>query len=152
MRPLSVAAVLAACVLAVAGCGDDDDDSGNGGGGGNGGQAGAYGGGGGGGDDAGGDGGGAATKLELSADPGGALKFDKTSLRAKAGTITIAFENPSQVPHAVEVEGQGVEEETEVITEGAEELTVDLEAGEYKFYCPVGNHEQAGMVGQLTVR
>jgi uncharacterized cupredoxin-like copper-binding protein len=29
---------------------------------------------------------------------------------------------------------------------------VDLDAGEYKFYCPVGNHEQAGMVGTLTVR
>jgi uncharacterized cupredoxin-like copper-binding protein len=29
---------------------------------------------------------------------------------------------------------------------------MNLEPGEYKFYCPVGNHEQAGMVGTLTVR
>jgi plastocyanin len=95
--------------------------------------------------------GGGATRLALSADPGGALKFDKTSLRAKAGKVTIAFDNPSQTPHAVEVEGQGVEEETETITGGSAKLTIDLEAGEYRFYCPVGNHEQAGMVGKLTV-
>jgi uncharacterized cupredoxin-like copper-binding protein len=50
------------------------------------------------------------------------------------------------------VEGNGVEEETETITDSSAELTVDLEAGSYKFYCPVGNHEQAGMVGTLTVR
>jgi plastocyanin len=138
MRTSSLAAVLAACALAVTGCGDDD--SGDGGGGGNGG----------GGDEA--TGGGGASTLKLGADPGGALKFDKTSLEAKAGKVTIAFDNPSQIPHAVEVEGNGVEEETDTITDGSAELTVDLPAGSYKFYCPVGNHEQAGMVGKLTVR
>jgi plastocyanin len=142
MRIPLVAPVLAACALAAAGCGDDDSDNGNGGGGGNGGDR----------EEKAGGGGGGATRLQLAADPGGALKFDKTSLEAKAGKVTIAFDNPSQVPHAVEVEGKGVEEETEVITDGSARLSVDLDAGEYKFYCPVGNHEQAGMVGTLTVR
>jgi plastocyanin len=151
MRIPLVAAVLAACAIAVAGCGDDDSGDGNGGGNGGGGQ-GAYGGGGGGERDEKADGGGGATMLQLAADPGGALKFDKSSLEAKAGTVTIAFDNPSQVPHAVEVEGNGVEKETETITDGSAKLTAKLEAGEYKFYCPVGNHEQAGMVGTLTVR
>ena len=136
MRRLAIAALLAAFAVTVAACGDDDSDGdGSGGAGGSGGTA-----------------GGGATTLRLSADPGGALKFDKTSLRAKPGEVTIAFDNPAQVPHAVEVEGNGVEEETETITESSAELTVDLEAGEYKFYCPVGNHEEAGMVGTLTVR
>ena len=66
--------------------------------------------------------------------------------------MVIAFDNPSRVPHAVEVEGNGVEEETETVTDSAARLAVNLEPGEYKFYCPVGNHEQAGMVGTLTVR
>jgi plastocyanin len=142
MRLRLPALVLATIALAAAGCGDDDDSDGGGGGGG-------------GGDDGGADKaakGGGATKLELAADPGGALKFDKTSLEAKPGKVTIAFDNPSSVPHAVEVEGKGVEEETDVITDSSANLSVDLQAGEYKFYCPVGNHEQAGMVGTLTVR
>jgi plastocyanin len=152
MRTLPIAAVLAACALAAAGCGDDDDsdDGGDGGGAGAGGGGGAYGGNGGGG--GGGASGGGASQLKLGADPGGALEFTKTSLSTKPGRVTIAFDNPSQVPHAVEVEGNGVEEESETITDGSTKLTVDLEAGEYRFYCPVGNHEQAGMVGTLTVR
>ncbi|MGH2822480.1 MAG: plastocyanin/azurin family copper-binding protein, partial [Thermoleophilaceae bacterium] len=90
--------------------------------------------------------------LQLAADPSGALAFDKKSLSAKPGKVTIDLTNESQVPHAVEVEGNGVEEETETITTSSAKLSVDLEAGEYEFYCPVGNHKQAGMVGTLAVR
>jgi plastocyanin len=159
MRTLTVAAMIVAGALAVGACGDDDSEEAGNGGNGGGGGGGLYGEGGGGGSkqEAGGGGGskaagGGATTLRLSADPGGDLKFDKSSLEAKAGKVTIAFDNPATVPHAVEVEGKGVEEETETITDGSAKLTVDLEAGTYKFYCPVGNHEQAGMVGELTVR
>jgi plastocyanin len=160
MRTPYVAAAIVALALAVGACGDDDsEEAGNGGngGGGGGGLSGEGSGGGGqdgGGDEAGGGGqaGGGATRLELAADAGGELAFDETSLRAKPGRVTIAFDNPAQIPHAVEVEGMGVEEETETVTGGSARLTVNLEAGEYKFYCPVGNHEQAGMVGTLTVR
>ena len=96
--------------------------------------------------------GGGAQTLTLVADPGGALKFDKTELTAKPGEVTVVMDNPSDVPHAVEIEGNGVEEETETLTGGKAEVTVDLKAGEYKFYCPVGNHAQAGMEGSLSVR
>jgi plastocyanin len=151
MRTLSVAATIVAFALAVGACGDDDsEEAGNGGNGGGGGSGQS-------GDRTESDGGGAskaaggATTLRLGADPGGALEFDKESLQATAGKVTIAFDNPATVPHAVEVEGGGVEEETETITQGSARLTVNLKAGEYKFYCPVGNHEQAGMVGTLTV-
>ena len=97
-------------------------------------------------------GGGGAQTLTLVADPGGALKFDKTELTAKPGEVTVVMDNPSDVPHAVEIEGNGVEEETETLTGGKAEVTVDLKAGEYKFYCPVGDHAQAGMEGSLSVR
>jgi plastocyanin len=96
--------------------------------------------------------GGGAQTLTLVADPGGALKFDKTELTAKPGEVTIVMDNPSDVPHAVEIEGNGVNEETETLTGGKAEITVDLKAGEYKFICPVGDHAQAGMEGSLTVR
>ena len=82
----------------------------------------------------------------------GSLKFDQTSSwDAKAGEVKIDFDNPSSVPHAVEVEGNGVEKETEVVTKGKSSVSVDLKAGTYEFYCPVGKHKQAGMEGTLTV-
>jgi plastocyanin len=134
-------------VLAIAGCGGDDDDSGNGSGGGNGGGGGSASGGGSGGAEA----SGGSSQLKLAADPSGALKFDKTELSAKPGKVTITMDNPSDVPHAVEVEGNGVEEETKTLTKGSADVTVDLKAGKYEFYCPVDGHRAAGMEGTLTV-
>jgi plastocyanin len=91
--------------------------------------------------------------LAIAADPGGALKFTETEYTATAGEVTVEFANDSQVPHAAEIEGNGVEEETETVTgQDAPPLKVDLPAGEYTIYCPVGNHRQAGMEAKLTVR
>jgi plastocyanin len=134
-----ILALLLAGLLLVAGCGDDEDEGGGGGastpeateeaaGGGGGGEA-----------------------LTLTADPGGDISWEPGELSAAAGSVTIKLVNESDVPHAVEVEGNGVEEESETITAGETELTVDLEAGEYVFYCPVGQHRQNGMEGTLTV-
>jgi plastocyanin len=90
--------------------------------------------------------------LKLSADPGGALKFDKSTLTAKAGTVTIEMDNPSSVPHAVAVEGNGVDKDGETVEkDGVSKVTVDLKPGKYTFYCPVDGHEDAGMKGTLTV-
>jgi plastocyanin len=99
----------------------------------------------------GGGGGGGGETLSLAAPADGSLKFDKTELTAKAGKVTIDFDNPSSVPHAVEIEGNGVEEETKTVTKDKASVTVDLKAGEYEFYCPVGNHRDEGMEGKLTV-
>jgi plastocyanin len=136
-----LALLLAAGVLLAAGCGDDDDESGGGGastpeateepadgGGGGGGEA-----------------------LTLTADPGGSIAWEPGELSAPAGSVTITLVNESDTPHAVEVEGNGVEEESETVTGGETELSVDLEPGEYTFYCPVGSHRQNGMEGTLTV-
>jgi plastocyanin len=90
--------------------------------------------------------------LAFSAPEDGSLKFDQGDVTAKAGKITVTFNNPSSVPHAVEIEGNGVEEETETVTASeAPPIEVDLKPGTYTYYCPVGNHEAAGMKGTLTV-
>jgi plastocyanin len=102
-------------------------------------------------EDTGGTSSGGGESLALAAPADGSLKFDKTTLDAKAGKVTIDFDNPSSVPHAVEIEGNGVEEETKTITKGKASVTVDLKPGSYEFYCPVGNHREAGMEGKLTV-
>jgi uncharacterized cupredoxin-like copper-binding protein len=91
--------------------------------------------------------------LAFSAPEDGSLKFDQGGdVTAKAGKVTVTFNNPSSVPHAVEIEGNGVEEETETVTGGeAPPIEVDLKPGTYEFYCPVGGHREAGMEGTLTV-
>ena len=96
-------------------------------------------------------GGGGGETVKVSAPEDGSLKFDQATLTAKAGTVTFEFSNPSSVPHAFEVEGNGVEEETDVVTGADASVTADLKAGEYTYYCPVGQHRAAGMEGTLTV-
>jgi len=96
---------------------------------------------------------GAGATVKFSAPADGSLKFDQKDATAKAGKVTVDFTNPSSTPHAVEIEGNGVEEETETVTSGdAPPITVDLKPGTYEFYCPVPGHKEAGMEGTLTVQ
>ncbi len=97
--------------------------------------------------EAGGEGG----HITLTADPGGQISFDQTELTVPAGEVTIELVNESGIPHNVEVEGSGVEEVSETITEGSTELSLTLDAGEYEFYCAVPGHREQGMEGTLTV-
>lgn len=96
--------------------------------------------------------GGGGKLVTIGADPGGALRFTKKTLTAKAGTVEFGFSNPSQTPHAFEIEGHGVEKATKVITGATAGLTVKLKPGKYEFYCPVDGHKAAGMRGTLTVQ
>jgi uncharacterized cupredoxin-like copper-binding protein len=66
--------------------------------------------------------------------------------------MTFTLVNDGQTTHALEIEGQGIEEESdEIDAGGTTSLTVDLEPGEYEFYCPVDDHREMGMEGTLTV-
>lgn len=130
-----LAVLLGAGVLLAAGCGGDDE-SGGGGGGAASTPSGES------------SGGGALT---LTADPGGAISWDKKELSASAGKVTIKLVNESDVPHAVEIEGKGVEEASKTVTGGEAQVTADLKPGTYEYYCPVGSHRQT-MNGTLTVK
>src|SRR3954463_11105801 len=56
-----------------------------------------------------------------------------------AGAVTFTITNAGNIPHALEVEGQGIEQETAVIQPGASAtLTLTLKPGTYEVYCPVG--------------
>ena len=96
----------------------------------------------------------AATTLKLKAAASGALKFNKTTLHASAGKVTIRLTNPSGSgkPHAVEIEGKGVEKESRTIQPGGKaSVSARLKKGRYEFYCPVDGHKAAGMEGTLIV-
>jgi plastocyanin len=135
-RALLFSIVLSALVLGLAACGGSSN------------QAATTGGGAGG-----GGGGGGGQTLQLAADPSGALKFDKTSLEATAGSVTIEFTNDSSLSHDVKLEGNGINGEgTDTITGSTTSATLDLQAGTYTFYCSVDGHRAAGMEGQLVVK
>jgi len=131
--------VLSALALGLAACGGGNEAATTGGG-----ATTAAGGGG---------GGGGGETLQLAADPSGALKFDKTSLEATAGNVTIDFTNDSSLPHDVKLQGPGVDGEgTDTITGSSTSVTLDLQPGEYTFYCSVDGHRAAGMEGKLVVK
>jgi uncharacterized cupredoxin-like copper-binding protein len=70
-----------------------------------------------------------------------------------AGTYAFEVVNEGQVAHALEVEGEGIEEETETLEPGQRAtLTVALEAGSYELYCPVGDHKERGMTGKVDIQ
>ncbi|MEX0673516.1 MAG: plastocyanin/azurin family copper-binding protein [Gaiellaceae bacterium] len=90
--------------------------------------------------------------LRISADAKGALRYDKTVLRAKPGSVTIVMKNPSLLPHNVAVRGNGVRKLGKVVLKGGTStVTATLKAGRYVFFCSVAGHERAGMKGVLIV-
>ena len=70
-----------------------------------------------------------------------------------AGSTTFEVTNIGAIEHNFEVEGQGIEREFEENLQPGENgtLQVDLEAGTYEVYCPVGNHAERGMRLELSV-
>jgi hypothetical protein len=71
-----------------------------------------------------------------------------------AGAVTFTVMNAGTVPHAFEVEGQGIEQETDVIQPGSSTtLKLTLKPGNYDVYCPVGgdSHKHLGMETHLKV-
>ena len=96
---------------------------------------------------------GGGTTLQLEADPSGALMFDKSTLEAPAGEVTIEMTNPSSVAHDISIEGNGVDVTGEVVSNGGvSTVSANLQPGTYEYYCTVDGHEDAGMKGTLTVQ
>ena len=81
------------------------------------------------------------------------LRFDRKTVRVRHGRVTFLLKNPSSLPHAIAVEGHGVDKDGKIVQKGGtSRVTVSLKRGRYVFYCPVDGHRAAGMRGTLVVR
>jgi len=98
--------------------------------------------------------GGGGSTVKFEADPGGDLAYTSDAATAKAGQVTIDFNNPQALTHDVQIEDAQGEEVggTELIASGEDSTTVKLEPGTYTFFCSVPGHREAGMEGTLTVK
>ena len=93
----------------------------------------------------------AKTTVSLSASKS-KLAFNKKTIRAKKGSVTLVMANPSGFPRAVAVKCHGLNKKGKTVNKGGtSRVTVTLKKGTYTFYCPVDGHEDAGMKGKLIV-
>jgi plastocyanin len=78
------------------------------------------------------------------------ISLDQENLTA--GTYEITVVNNGSATHDLAVEEDGTTEATSdsIAPGGSTTLTVDLDAGEYVFYCTIGNHRAMGM--EITVQ
>jgi plastocyanin len=102
--------------------------------------------------ESGGEGGGSTLKFE--ADPNGELAYTTTEASAKAGKVTVDFNNPQSLTHDVAIEDSSGKEvgKTDLIGKEETSTTVDLKPGTYTYFCTVPGHREAGMEGTLTVK
>jgi plastocyanin len=78
------------------------------------------------------------------------ISLDEDSLKAGSYTITVVNNGSSTHDLAVEEDGTTKEKSDSIGPGESTTLTVDLDAGEYVFYCSIGNHRAMGM--ELTVQ
>jgi len=96
---------------------------------------------------------GASSHIAIAANPKGALMFDKSSLTAKAGKVTVTFTNMAPEGHNFTIDTPGGQTvgATPTFSGGSKTLSVSLKPGKYTYLCTVPGHAMGGMKGTLTV-
>ena len=93
--------------------------------------------------------------VQIATPSGTELTYITKEAGAKAGQVSIEFENPQELQHDVAVEDSSgkVLGKTELVAGGSATTTIkDLKPGTYTFFCTVPGHREAGMEGTLTVK
>lgn len=93
-------------------------------------------------------GGGGASELSFEATE---FEFDPSEATAATGEISVSMENVGEQRHTWVIEGREDQTMLDANAGESDSGTVDLEAGDYVFYCDVPGHREAGMEGTLTV-
>jgi plastocyanin len=83
----------------------------------------------------------------------GEMFIELSTEEVSAGSVTIEVSNDGSVTHdlVVERDGEDVDGTDSLAPGESASLTVDLEPGEYVFYCSIANHRASGMEVTVTV-
>ena len=95
-------------------------------------------------------------RVDVSAPANGDLVYNPDKATARAGELTIVFDNEASVPHNLcleDAQGKQVYGCASPVTDsGFTEPIKSIEPGTYTYYCDVDGHREAGMEGTLTVK
>lgn len=94
-------------------------------------------------------------KLEIDADPTGALAFASSKAEAMPGSLMLLSVNKASIPHNIALRdpsGKLLGEGKDVSGGGTSEMSATVKKGKYEFVCTVPGHEEGGMKGDLTVK
>jgi plastocyanin len=115
--------VAAWATLALAACGDDDSD-----------------------------GGAANTSADMTVVMKDTMEFEPETITLTPGErITVDLRNDGNIKHNFSIDEIDVDQSLDASKAADITFTAPAEAGEYRIYCNVPGHEQAGMVGTLIV-
>jgi len=98
-----------------------------------------------------------ATTLKITSDKSGKLAYNKKTLIAKPGNVTIKMLNVQVLKHNVAIKKTKSAKKPivkgQIIGKGkTSKVTATLKVGTYIFYCTVPGHEAGGMWGTLKVK
>jgi plastocyanin len=99
-------------------------------------------------------GGGGGSTVDISTPPGSDLAYEQSNVSAKAGRVTVDFDNKQATSHDVVIQDSSGQQlgKTDLISSSQASTDGALQPGTYTFFCDVPGHEQAGMKGTLTVK
>ncbi|MDZ7674857.1 MAG: plastocyanin/azurin family copper-binding protein [Acidimicrobiales bacterium] len=84
------------------------------------------------------------------------ISFPQDTYTADAGEVEVSYQNVGTIRHTLlvrDAEGNDIGDfELDVSSNGdVDQGSVDVEPGQYEFYCDVAGHEAAGMVADFVV-
>jgi plastocyanin len=103
-------------------------------------------------DDEGGGGGGDLPEGAVVLEALDSLEFRPDAVTADAGEVTFGLVNEGSLPHTFVIED--LEDDLKLTVSGSgatDDGSIELEAGDYVFYCDIPGHRGGGMEGTLTV-
>jgi len=98
-----------------------------------------------------------ATTLKVTSDKTGKVAYNKKTLVAKPGKVTLKMLNVQVLTHNIAIKKTKTSKKPivkgKVVGKGkTSQATATLKAGSYIFYCTVPGHEVLGMWGTLKVK